>query len=87
MNRQVTLQNQTGLHARPAAIFVNQASKFKCDISVEKDGKRVNAKSIMGILSLGAVKGSTINIIANGIGEKEAVNTLAEIVERKFGEE
>jgi Phosphotransferase System HPr (HPr) Family len=58
MEREVTLLNKTGLHARPAALFVQEASKYKCDIKVEKDGKQVNAKSIMGILSLGVSQGT-----------------------------
>lgn len=87
MEREVTLLNKTGLHARPAALFVQEASKYKSDIRVEKDGKQVNAKSIMGILSLGVSQGTKIKITANGEDEKEAVEGLVKLVESKFGEE
>lgn len=87
MEREVTLLNKTGLHARPAALFVQEASKYKSDIKVEKDGKQVNAKSIMGILSLGVSQGTKIKITANGEDEKEALEGLAKLVESKFGEE
>lgn len=87
MEREVTLLNKTGLHARPAALFVQEASKYKSDIKVEKDGKQVNAKSIMGILSLGVSQGTRIKITANGEDEKEALEGLVKLVESKFGEE
>jgi phosphotransferase system HPr (HPr) family protein len=87
MDREVTLQNKTGLHARPAALFVQEASKYKSDIKVEKDGKQVNAKSIMGILSLGVAQGGKIRISASGVDESDALDALAKLVESKFGEE
>lgn len=87
MEREITITNKTGLHARPATIFVSEANKYKCEIKVEKDGKLVNAKSIMGILSLGVSQGAKIRIIANGENETEAVNALVKLVENKFGEE
>jgi phosphocarrier protein HPr len=82
----VVLKNETGLHARPASLFVKEASKYVSDIKVEKDGKEYNAKSIMGILSMGAAMGTTINIIADGKDEEEAVKALVELVNSKFGE-
>lgn len=86
MEKTVKLLNKTGLHARPAALFVAQANKFKSSISLEKDGKLVNAKSIMGVMSLGAGSGSVINIIANGTDEEEALDSLVKLIESKFGE-
>ena len=76
----VVLQNETGLHARPASIFVKEASKFKSEIKLFKDEKEYNAKSIMGLLSMGAAKGEKITIQANGEDEETAVKTLVELV-------
>ena len=81
------IKNKVGLHARPAAIFVQAAAKFKSDITIEKDGKSVNAKSILGVLSLGAEQGSIITITIKGEDEQEALKTFKELVENKFGEE
>ena len=83
----VLVKNKTGLHARPAALFVQAANKFKSEIFIEKEGKRVNAKSIMGVMSLAVSQGSTISISAQGEDEGEAVKKLIELVESKFGEE
>lgn len=82
----VILKNSTGLHARPASLFVKEASKFLSEIKIVKDGKEYNGKSIMGILSIGASKGDDLTIIAEGEDEKEAISTLKELVENKFGE-
>ena len=81
------IENKTGLHARPASRFVQIANEFKCDIFIEKGNTRVNAKSIMGVMTLGAGKGSKISIIADGIDEREAIETLTQLIESKFGEE
>jgi len=70
LNKEFVIQNKVGLHARPTALFVQTAKKFKSDITVEKDGEKVNAKSILGILSLGAEKGVHIAIEAKGEDEK-----------------
>ena len=83
----LTLTNKMGLHARPAALFVQSASKFKSNITVEKDGKKVNAKSILGVLSLGAEKGAKIKISVDGEDKQEAIRDLKELIENKFGEE
>jgi len=83
----VKLTNKVGLHARPAVLFVETAKRFKSDIRVEKDGKEVDAKSILGVLSLGAEYGSVITIRVNGEDAKEALKALVELVESKFGEE
>ena len=82
----VTLQNETGLHARPASLFVREASKFSSNVTVVKDGKEYNAKSIMGILSMGAGKGTTITIQAEGDDAKEAVDALVKLVKDNFNE-
>jgi phosphocarrier protein len=83
----VTLLNKVGLHARPAAKFVQTAKKFKAKIFVEKDGREANAKSILEVLSLGAEYLSVITIKADGEDECEAVKALVDLVSSKFGEE
>ena len=82
----VTVQNQVGLHARPATFFIQKANEFKSSIWVEKDERRVNAKSLLGVLSLGIMGGTTINIIAGGPDEEQAVNELVALVETGFAE-
>ena len=77
----VKILNDTGLHARPATLLVKKASSFKCDVSIECNGKKVNAKSLIGILSLGATKDSEITIITSGEDEVEAVKGLVKLVE------
>ena len=72
--------NQVGLHARPATFFIQKANEFKSSIWVEKDERRVNAKSLLGVLSLGIVKGTSINLIADGVDEKEAIEALVELL-------
>ena len=84
--RSVTISNQVGLHTRPATFFIQKANEFKCSIWVEKDDRKVNAKSLLGVLSLGIVCGTTINIIADGVDEQLAVDTLADLVDSKFEE-
>ncbi|MDY3052405.1 MAG: HPr family phosphocarrier protein [Ndongobacter sp.] len=86
IEKRVKLVNEVGLHARPASIFIMEAVKFVSDIFVEKDDKIYNAKSIMSILSMGASKGETITIRAEGEDAQEAVDTLAELVQTKLGE-
>ena len=85
--KEATVNNQVGLHARPATFFIQKANEFKSSIWVEKEERRVNAKSLLGVLSLGIVKGTTITLIADGSDEKEAVEALAELVRSgDFGE-
>ncbi|OEF97790.1 hypothetical protein BHF71_10995 [Vulcanibacillus modesticaldus] len=79
----VKVNLKTGLHARPAALFVQEANKFSCDISIEKDEKVVNAKSIMGIMSLAINSGSEIYIITDGVDEEQAAERLAELVSQE----
>lgn len=85
--RDVLVQNKTGLHARPATFFIQKANEFKSTIWVEKDERRVNAKSLLGVLSLGIVGGTTIKIFADGPDETEAVDGLVALVETGFVEE
>lgn len=86
MEKLVVIKNETGLHARPAGMFVKKASEFTSSVEVKHKGKSVNAKSIMGIMSLGLGKGEEITICADGADEESAVNALAELVESGFGE-
>ena len=80
------LQNQVGLHARPATFFIQKANEFKSSIWVEKEERRVNAKSLLGVLSLGIVGGTTIRIIADGPDEEESVESLVKLVQSGFAE-
>lgn len=80
------LKNETGLHARPASLFVKESVKYSSEIKVVKDGREYNAKSIMGILSIGAGKGDRLTIVAEGRDEKEAVEALSKLVNSEFGE-
>ena len=84
--KDVQVQNQVGLHARPATFFIQKANESKSSIWVEKDERRVNAKSLLGVLSLGIVGGTTIRIIADGADEEQAVNGLVKLVESGFSE-
>lgn len=84
--KEVSVQNQVGLHARPATFFIQKANEFKASIWVEKEERRVNAKSLLGVLSLGIVGGTNIRIIADGADEQEAVDGLIKLVESGFSE-
>ena len=86
VTQEVTINNVGGLHARPATFFIQKANEFKSGIWVEKDERRVNAKSLLGVLSLGITKGTTITLLADGSDEKEAVAALSELVSGNFGE-
>ncbi len=85
-SKEVEVQNQVGLHARPATFFIQKANEFKSSIWVEKDERKVNAKSLLGVLSLGITKGTTISIIADGGDEEEAVVTLVNLIASNFTE-
>lgn len=86
-SKDVLVQNQVGLHARPATFFIQKANEFKSSIWVEKEERRVNAKSLLGVLSLGIMGGTEIRIIAGGPDEKQAVEELVKLVESGFAEE
>ena len=84
--KDVLVQNQVGLHARPATFFIQKANEYKSSIWVEKEERRGNAKSLLGVLSLGIVGGTNIRIIADGGDEEEAVNGLVDLVNSGFSE-
>lgn len=85
--KEVKVRNQVGLHARPATFFIQKANEYKSSIWVERDEKRVSAKSLLGILSLGIVGGATIKVIADGNDENEAVDGLIKLIETGFTEQ
>ena len=84
--KDVVIHNQVGLHARPATFFIQKANEFKSSIWVEKDDRRVNAKSLLGVLSLGIIGGTSIKIIADGSDEKDAITALVALVESGFND-
>ena len=82
----VTATNQIGLHARPATAFVQKANEFKSSIWIEKDERHVNAKSLLGVLSMGVVQNVEFTIIADGVDEENALAELIDLVENKLGD-
>jgi phosphocarrier protein len=86
LTKTFTIKNKVGLHARPASVLVQTANKFKSDIKIEKDGRIVSAKSILGVLSIGAEKGSTIIVTVDGVDEEEALKTIEDLVNNNFGD-
>ena len=86
-SRELVVSNKLGIHARPAALFVKTANRFDCDIFVEKDGEKVNGKSIMGLMMLAAGPGSKIIISCEGKDSTEALNEIEALLKRKFDEE
>jgi phosphocarrier protein len=85
-SREVQVKSQLGLYARPATHFIQKANEFKSSIWVELEDRRVNAKSLLGVLSLGVVCGTTISIIAEGADEQIAVNSLSEIINKDLAD-
>ena len=79
--KEVVVQNHVGLHARPATFFIQKANEFKSSIWVEKEERRVNAKSLLGVLSLGIVGGTNIKVMADGADEESAVDGLVKLVQ------
>ena len=86
IEKELTIRNKMGMHARPAAQFVKRASKYQCDVWVEKDDEPVNGKSIMGLMMLAAGRGEKIKIIAEGTDAEAAVADLEELVTSGFGD-
>ena len=84
--KDVMVQNQVGLQARPATFFIQRANEFRSSIWVEKEERRVNAKSLLGVLSLGIVGGTTIRVMADGADEEAAVESLVKLVQSGFSE-
>ncbi len=86
ISKEVTITNSIGLHARPATFFIQKANSYKSSIWVEKDDRRVNAKSLLGVLSLGIAKGMTVSLIADGQDEEIALDGLKDLIETGFVE-
>ncbi len=84
--KEVTISNNIGLHARPATFFIQKANSYKSLIWLEKEDRKINAKSLLGVLSLGIAKGMTVNIIADGQDESDAVAGLTELIDTGFAE-
>ena len=83
-SKEVVVKNQIGLHARPATFFIQRANEFKSSVWIEKDARKVNAKSLLGVLSLGITKGTHVIILADGTDEEEAANSLVDLIESNF---
>jgi phosphocarrier protein len=86
MKQEILIINKLGLHARASTKLTQTASQFKSDIWIERNGRRVNAKSIMGVMMLAASKGSTVTLEANGADEVEAMDALVALINNRFGE-
>ena len=87
MTKELTIVNKLGIHARPAALFVKTANRFACDIFVEKDGEKINGKSIMGLMMLAAGPGSKLTIHAQGNDAAAAISEIESLLKRKFDED
>lgn len=86
ITRNITIKNSVGLHARPATFFIQKANSYKCSIWVEKEDCRVNAKSLLGVLSLGITQNTNITIIADGNDEADAIEGLSTLIDGGFAE-
>jgi phosphocarrier protein len=87
ISRKFTISNKLGLHARPSAQLTQTAAKFQSEVWIAKDGRRVNAKSIMGVMMLAAGMGSVVTVDADGADETAALDAVGALIEGKFGEE
>jgi phosphocarrier protein HPr len=87
LTKELIISNKLGIHARPAALFVKTANRFTCDIFVEKDGEKINGKSIMGLMMLAAGPGSKVTLHVRGTDAVQAIAELEALVQRKFDEE
>lgn len=86
LERDVVIENKLGMHLRAAAVFIETGNKYRCQIMLRKDEREVNAKSIMGLMTLGAAVGSTVTVVTNGEDEAPALDALAALIQNKFGE-
>ena len=86
VSKEIVVQNQVGLHARPATFFIQKANEFNCSIWISKDERKVNAKSLLGVLSMGITRGTAVTLIADGADEDAAINALADLVATNFAE-
>ena len=82
--KEIVVQNQVGLHARPATFFIQKANEYKSSVWIERDERRVNAKSLLGVLSLGITKGINVTVLAEGPDEEQAVNELVDLISSNF---
>ncbi len=87
IEKEIEIKNELGLHARPAAMFVQAANRFSAKVHVMKDGETINGKSIMGVMMLAAAKGTKIKVIAEGEDAQKAIDELGQLFINKFGEE
>jgi len=87
LTKELLVINKLGIHARPAALFVKTANRFQCDIFVEKDGEKINGKSIMGLMMLAAGPGSKLTIHAQGPDASAAIAEIEALMKRKFDED
>ena len=86
ISKEVTIKNSVGLHARPATYFIQKANTYKSSITIERDDRKMNAKSLLGVLSLGVVKDMTVTLKAEGVDEKEAIDGLCALIDSAFDE-
>ena len=86
VKKEMTITNNIGLHARPATFFIQKANSYASSVWVEKDDRRVNAKSLLGVLSMGIAKGMTVTLIADGADEQAAIDGLVALIDSNFGE-
>ena len=86
ISKEIVVQNQVGLHARPATFFIQKANEFTASIWISKDERKVNAKSLLGVLSLGITRGTTVTVTADGADEDAAVEALTSLVASNFAE-
>ena len=86
VKRNVTITNNIGLHARPATFFIQKANSYKSSVWIEKDDRKISAKSLLGVLSLGIAQGMTVTIIADGQDENDAVDGLYNLIDTDFAE-
>ncbi len=86
VSKDIIVQNEVGLHARPATFFIQKANEFKSSIWVVKDERKVNAKSLLGVLSLGITRGTTVKLVADGSDENEALESLDELISSDFAD-
>lgn len=84
---EINIINKLGMHARASAKLVNLASEFKCEITLGRNGRRVNGKSIMGIMMLAAGKGSVLELCADGLDEERALEAVRTLINERFGED
>ena len=86
VSKEIVVQNQVGLHARPATFFIQKANEFSCSVWISKEERKVNAKSLLGVLSLGVTRGTAVTLIADGEDEEAAVTELANLIATNFAE-